>query len=804
MQVSPDAALIDASLSRYRRFDPEVPVYFATPADRPHIHRFYDTSPISPSGRYLAVTELPYEDRLPVPGDSARVVVIDLYSGREVYGSATAAWDTQVGAHAQWGTADDCLYFNRLENWQPFGVKVDPLTGCEQRLSQSIYMVSHSGEKALTPDLRKIALVQAGYGVTVPDIEHLRNTGAPTDDGVFEVDTRTGTSRLLVSLAEIADRLRSLGIAPLERGGLYGFHVKWNRDDSRIMFIVRWLAASETRHRTKNYLVTMNADGSGIEVPVDARRWLGGHHPNWCPDGETILMNLRFPPPSRLAPVAIRAGRMARKLRLPIRNRLHFATFRFDGGSASKAAAPLTGSGHPSLHPDGRYLLTDAYPYEDVAFGDGTVPLRLVDLERNEERALVRIRTRPDCSGPDGELRVDPHPAWDRSHRWVAFNACPNGVRQVLLADLSACLYAVPLSAQASARPVACFSPSTQFENAGDALINRELIALVATHAQVEVDIGRCPPAFAKALNLPSIAGVKVHGGALGLLTRMLALRLQGRQVYYFLSPGGYHGGEHASATTALKTTAIAALHRIGVKVCLVGVSHENLDKGAVALLRRRVPYLHKHLVRDAITRTYGEALGVRVDGLMPDLAFGATRYTRPANRGRALALSFRFDRFPDAASLIEKAVLVLNAGLPSDMAFRFVAQVTRDVEPLRCLSEKLRAEGTRTIEFVDVWDDVDRCLAAYAGCRAVVSNRLHALLAGALQGAVPLAVIEPDADAKIAGLMQSIGQGGNVLDIGDPDGLVRAVRQPPSPILDLCTQHALLQKTFASIFGEV
>jgi len=50
---------------------------------------------------------------------------------------------------------------------------------------------------------------------------------------------------------------------------------------------------------------------------------------------------------------------------------------------------------------------------------------------------------------------------------------------------------------------------------------------------------------------------------------------------------------------------------------------------------------------------------------------------------------------------------------------------------------------------------------------------------------------------------MQSIGQGGNVLDIGDPDGLVRAVRQPPPP-LDLCTQHALLQKTFASIFGEV
>jgi polysaccharide pyruvyl transferase WcaK-like protein len=805
MPIVPDAARIDASLSRYRQFDPKVPVYFATPADRPHIHRFYDTSPISPSGRYLAVTELPYEDRLPVPGDSARVVVVDLHSGREIYGSATTAWDMQVGAHAQWGAGDDCLFFNRLDNWQPFGAKVDPTTGSEQRLSQSVYMVSHSGEKALTPDLRKIALVQVGYGVNVPDIEHLRNIGAPAEDGLFETDTRTGASRLLVSLAEIADRLRSLGIAPnLDTGGLYGFHVKWNRDDSRIMFIVRWLAASESRRRTKNYLITMNADGSGIEVPVDARRWLGGHHPNWCPDGENILMNLRFPPPSRLAPVAIRAGRIARKLHLPTRNRLHFATFRFDGANFTRVAPPLAGSGHPSLHPDRRHLLTDAYPYEAVAFGDGTVPLRLVDLARYEERALVRIRTKPNCSGPDGELRIDPHPAWDRSHCWIAFNACPNGVRQVLLADLSACLSVAPHPAQTQSRPVACFSPSTQFENAGDALINRELIALAAEHARVEVDIGRCPPAFMRALNLQAVAGIKVHRRALDLFARMLAQRLRGQQVYYFLSPGGYHGGEHASATTALKTAAIALLHRAGIKVCLVGVSHENLDARAIALLRRRVPYLHKHLVRDVRTRAYCKALGIRVDGLIPDLAFGAAHKATPvSSRDRSLALSFRCDRPPDAATLIEKAVFALDAAIDRTTSFRFVAQVARDVEPLRCLSEKLQARGARTVAFVNIWEDVESCLAAYTGCFAVVSNRLHALLAGALQGAIPIAAVNPDADAKIAGVMETIGLGEQVFDIGDMEGLLRALREQRSSPPDLCMQHALLRETFASIFGE-
>jgi len=34
-------------------------------------------------------------------------------------------------------------------------------------------------------------------------------------------------------------------------------------------------------------------------------------------------------------------------------------------------------------------------------------------------------------------LRVDPHPAWDRSHTRIAFNACPDGKRRVFVADLA-------------------------------------------------------------------------------------------------------------------------------------------------------------------------------------------------------------------------------------------------------------------------------------------------------------------------------------------------------------------------------
>jgi hypothetical protein len=59
-----------------------------------------------------------------------------------------------------------------------------------------------------------------------------------------------------------------------------------------------------------------------------------------------------------------------------------------------------------------------------------------VDLAAGTDTTLVRIRTRPEAERTTGALRVDPHPAWDRACGRIAFNACPEGIRQVFVADL--------------------------------------------------------------------------------------------------------------------------------------------------------------------------------------------------------------------------------------------------------------------------------------------------------------------------------------------------------------------------------
>jgi Tol biopolymer transport system component len=406
----------------YTAFAPRVPVHCVTPGGTGYIHRFYDSSPFSPSGRYMALTRLPFEDRQPRPGEPAEIAVVDLVTGGTRTVAETRGWDVQLGAQVQWGADDHTLLYNDLDpgEWIPYGVRLDPVSGERRRLGGTVYAVSPDGRWTASPCLRRTASTQAGYGVVVPRERIPVNRGAPPDDGIYLTDLDSGESRLLASIDRVVREAGpAIDAVRRRRGDFYGFHVKWNPQGTRLMFVLRWLSRSwlpwkRTRREMMKQVMTLDADGGNARVAVSAERWArGGHHPNWCPDGERVLMNLNT------------RGDGLRFARLP-----------FDGSSCETLVPEVRGSGHPTLHPDGRHLLTDVYLTEKLAFGDGTVPIRLVDLESGRETTLLRIRTRPDEGGSNGALRVDPHPAWDRSYTRIAFNACPNGQRQVFVADL--------------------------------------------------------------------------------------------------------------------------------------------------------------------------------------------------------------------------------------------------------------------------------------------------------------------------------------------------------------------------------
>ncbi len=415
--------IINPSFPRYTDFDPAMPVWCLTPNEGRCIHRFFDTSPISPSGRYAAVFRLPDEHKHTGAGVPGEIVLIDLQEGAERVVAETCGWEPQMGANLNWGTDDHALVFNDVEtsSWTPQLVRLDPLRGTEERVTGAVYHVSPDGRYAAAANSVTMRRTQCGYGVRIPDHLVPRNIGAPDDDGLFITDLETGDRRLVLSLAEAVQTIPELDESGLADWEIYGFHSKWSPQGDRLIFTIRRRLVSyedplDVMRHLRFDVLTLRPDGTEVSNAVPAEQWeKGGHHINWFPDGQSLSMNLKIQ-----------------------RDKLRFCQVGIDGGGLRSMFDDVLGSGHPSLHPNGRHIMTDSYAQEPVAFGDGTVPLRWVDRETHEERTLVRIgaRTEP-CE--DSALRVDPHPAWDRTWRYLAFNGVAgDNTRRVFLADMQA------------------------------------------------------------------------------------------------------------------------------------------------------------------------------------------------------------------------------------------------------------------------------------------------------------------------------------------------------------------------------
>ena len=375
------------------------------------IHRFFDTSPISPSGKYVALFRMPYENKSPQPGDAGDVVVLELKTGKEVFSVKSRGWEVQLGANVQWGASDKELLFNDVDTtgWKAFCKLADPFTGKERQLDGTIFMASNDGRRIASYNLVKSTYAQVGYGVVIPKKLVQRNIGPVADDGIDITDVASGKTKRIASIKDIYEKsVPSIRIANPQDYEYYCFQVKWNPQGTRLLTTVQW-SPLKGGARLRS-VITMKPDGSDIRTAITPGQWArGGHHVNWMPDGEHLSMNLD---------VDGNAG-------------LELISVKYDGSELKTVFTP--GSGHPSYHPKGLPLIvTDAYPNEPVTAKNGIVPIRLLHTDTGKEEKLSEVFV----SNQEGEFRIDPHPAWDRTGRYVVFNGYLGDTRNVFIADL--------------------------------------------------------------------------------------------------------------------------------------------------------------------------------------------------------------------------------------------------------------------------------------------------------------------------------------------------------------------------------
>lgn len=302
------------------------------------------------------------------------------------------------------------------------------------------------------------------------------------------------------------------------------------------------------------------------------------------------------------------------------------------------------------------------------------------------------------------------------------------------------------------------FQAKTQHENLGDRGIARALLALAAARGAVHVNTRGCPADYTAELRQDGHHIVDVH--PLRLAWRAALHRLTGARVVFLMKPGHFSGHDGGIAARLAQLFGLLCMKSTGVAICRFGASVGPFT-GAVARIERLAARLYtRYTVREPLSQAYCASLGIRRVTYFPDLAFclppSFTLQGSPrAERDIDCAFSFR-DAGADNTQ-IHAVIEAFERHTPNaTAAYAMVTQVSRDrpfnARLARLLSPRPCAQVNNDVGGAAAVFDI------YGRSRMVLSNRLHVLLFGAAAGALPIALVSSQANAKIVGVYQAAG----------------------------------------------
>ena len=251
------------------------------------------TIPWNQSGRYIVALRTDFQDHMPEPDEAADVVLIDTRAGYCVAPvDRTRAWNPQQGTMLYWNpeSPETQFFFNDRDpaTNKVFCVLFDISAGPKgARVREYRYDDTPIGNSGVAQ--QGGAFLGLNYGrlarlrpVTGYPAAHDWTTGLnhPENDGIFKVDTATGTKTVLVSYRRLAEALRPHH-PDVDEKSLFVNHTLWNREGDRVFFFAR--GDFETERRL-DVPFTINADGTGLTMHT---RHIGGH-PEWAAGHQMI------------------------------------------------------------------------------------------------------------------------------------------------------------------------------------------------------------------------------------------------------------------------------------------------------------------------------------------------------------------------------------------------------------------------------------------------------------------------------------------------------------------------------------
>lgn len=360
---------------------------------------YYGITSWSGDQKYITVLETDLKYKLPEATDPATLGIVNIITKEFIPLTETRAWNFQEGCMAHWlGISPDSLIiYNDFRDGKFISVIMNVYTRKEiKTIPYPVSAVSPDGKEAISINFSRLRITRTDYGYGGEGQDSKADIQFPEDDGLFLVNLETGEAKLIVSIAQIREKVPEITKIGIE----YFAHTRFSREGSKIF----WLARAIPDRNTTSF--TVNRDGTDLQRCFPDN-W-GGSHFDWLNDNELMITTNEGKQDGH---ILFTVGKQDYK-------RLGNGILDYDG--------------HGTFSPDSKWMLTDTYP----ANGTGEQKIYLMDMKTQAVMPLGRFKEPAEFSGGSGYWRCDLHCRWSPKGDMIGFNSTYSGSRQVYIFKL--------------------------------------------------------------------------------------------------------------------------------------------------------------------------------------------------------------------------------------------------------------------------------------------------------------------------------------------------------------------------------
>jgi len=362
---------------------------------RHHFFGYYGICPWNSTGRHHLALQTDFHDRAPRRDDKAVVGLVAADGGEFTPFAETSAFNLQQGSMMHWidvGFGQEFTY-NDWDGERLVARAVNPRTRAKRTIDAPIAAVSPSGTTAIGLNFARMSACRrvVGYANSMYAFEGL--TAIPEDDGLYQIDLRTGRSGLLVSIAAVHRQM------PRFQGPHWFNHAVFNPGGTRLLFVCRMREAK----RGSTSVWVADADGGNLDCVIEYGYW--SSHFAWI-DDESIMISTNVPGEMGFTSINTRSKEMSR---------MEIAEFPADG--------------HNAFSPDFQWIVCDTYP-------EGPNRECRLLLHNRRRKTTLRLGSFAHPEYIHGDWRCDLHPRWSQDGRIITFDSVHEGTRQIYAADV--------------------------------------------------------------------------------------------------------------------------------------------------------------------------------------------------------------------------------------------------------------------------------------------------------------------------------------------------------------------------------